>query len=186
MRALLENQGKCALWIRARLCHAVYAARRMSRPLLVRLSSALPLLPLLALLACKLGKDDEQSGRTLPAPEPASTTPPSRPVEADPPKTERPKESTPRPTSDETPVSPKPTSTSTTAPTAGDAAAPAPSASTATPSGGDKLNACISKCQAGLSACLAKPIPLDAGVPSLESMSECKKAFEDCRTACTP
>src|SRR5262249_33521377 len=80
--------------LRARLCHAVYAARGMSHTPWVRLSSALPLL---ALLACKLGKDDEQSARTLPTAEPASTTPPSRPVEAEQP--QRPKETAPHPTS---------------------------------------------------------------------------------------
>jgi hypothetical protein len=48
------------------------------------------------------------------------------------------------------------------------------------------MTQCITKCQASLSACLSKPVPMDAGVPSLESMAECKKVFEDCRTACTP
>jgi hypothetical protein len=156
---------------------------------LARLSSALPLL---ALLACKLGKDSEQSDRPLPAPEPASTTPPSRPVEADPPR-DRPKEPTPRPPSEDSPASPaspKPaTPASTATPTAtatADAAAPAASDAGAPAAGGDKLNQCIAKCQGSLSACLAKPVPLDAGVPSLESMAECKKAFEDCRAACSP
>jgi cytoskeletal protein RodZ len=161
----------------------------MSRLPLARLSSALLLL---ALLACKLGKDDEQSARPLPAPEPASTTPPSRPVEAEPPR-DRPKDTTPRPPSDE-PASPKPatpTPTPTTTPTAtatatADAGAPAASDAGAPAAGADKLNQCVAKCQGSLSACLAKPVPLDAGVPSLESMAECKKAFEDCRAACSP
>ena len=179
---------KHAVSTRARLCHAVYAARRMSRPLLVRYSSALPLL---ALHACKIGKDDEQSSRPLPTPEPASTTPPSRPAEPEP---ARPKEPTPRAPSDTTPETPKPatptpapTATSTaTATTTADAAAPAPTADAgAAAPGPDKMTQCITKCQGGLSACLSKPIPLDAGVPSLESMSECKKAFEDCQKACS-
>jgi outer membrane biosynthesis protein TonB len=156
----------------------------------MRLSSALPLL---ALLACKLGKDNEQTDRPLPAPEPASTTPPSRPVEAEPPR-DRPKDPAPRPPSEGTPASPKPatpTPTSTSTPTAtstatADAGAPAASDAGAPASANDKLNQCIAKCQGSLSACLAKPVPLDAGVPSLESMSECKKAFEDCRAACSP
>jgi outer membrane biosynthesis protein TonB len=155
----------------------------------LRFSSALPLL---ALLACKLTKDDEQSDRPLPTPEPASTTPPARPTENEPPRAERPKETTPREPSPESAPSPKPTATApsptATTPSTSDAAAPAPtpSASSAPAPGADKLNQCISKCQASLSACLSKPVPFDAGVPSLESMQECKKAFEDCRTACTP
>jgi len=37
-----------------------------------------------------------------------------------------------------------------------------------------------------LQACISKPIPLDAGAPSVEALSECRKAFEDCRAACAP
>jgi hypothetical protein len=166
----------------------------MSRLALVRFSSALPLL---ALLACKIGKDDEQSSRPLPSPEPASTTPSTKP-EVEQLRDPRAKPATQNKPADEPPAEPRPTSptptvtttaTATTAPTAtgaADAAAPAPSDAGAAASGADKLNQCIAKCQASLSGCLAKPVPLDAGVPSLESMSECKKAFEDCRTACTP
>jgi len=162
----------------------------MSRPALVRLSSTLPLL---ALLACKIGKDDEQSSRSLPAPEPASSTPSTK-SEVEQLRDPRAKPKTPsRPAADspESPPPAPPTPTATTAPTAtatADGAAPAPAATDAgTATGGaDKLTQCIAKCQASLSGCLAKPVPLDAGVPSLESMSECKKAFEDCRTACTP
>ena len=163
----------------------------MSRPApFLRLSSALPLL---ALLACKLGKDDEQSSRALPAPEPASKTPSSkteveqlRDPRAKAPTPSRPAEGSPE---SPRPTSPTPTATATTAPTAtaaADAAAPAPTPDAGAATGSDKLNQCVAKCQASLSGCLAKPVPLDAGVPSLESMSECKKAFEDCRTACTP
>jgi hypothetical protein len=168
----------------------VYAALRMSR-FLLRFSSALPLL---ALLACKLGKDSEQEGRALPAPEPASTTPPARPVDNEPTPRERPKEPAPREPTPSSPATPKPTATPTptAAPTAtatADAAAPAPTttatADAAAPAP-DKMTQCLTKCQGSLSACLAKPIPLDAGVPSLESMAECKKAFEDCRAVCTP
>jgi hypothetical protein len=160
---------------------------------LLRISSALPLL---ALLACKIGKDDEQSSRPLPTPEPASTTPSTKP-EVEQLRDPRAKPATPSRPADESPESPRPTSptptatataTTTTAPTAtgtADAAAPAPSDAGAAASGADKLNQCIAKCQASLSGCLTKPVPLDAGVPSLESMSECKKAFEDCRTACS-
>jgi hypothetical protein len=156
----------------------------MSHSTLARLSSALPLL---ALLACKLGKDNEQEQRSLPTPEPASTAPPSRPVEAEPPHTDRPKEPS-RPASPSAPASPKPTATATTTapPADAGAAAPAPSASSATAPAADKVNQCITKCQASLSACITKPVPLDAGIPNLESMTECKKAFEDCRTACSP
>jgi hypothetical protein len=160
---------------------------------LFRFTSALPLL---ALLACKLGKDDEQTARPLPAPEPASTTPPSRPAESEP-RTDRPREpprdTPPRDTPPSTPATPKPTAT-TPAPTAtatatADAAAPAPTATAladAAAPAPDKMTQCLTKCQGSLSACLSKPVPFDAGVPSLESMAECKKAFEDCRTACTP
>ncbi|HEX6274049.1 MAG TPA: hypothetical protein VFZ53_13465 [Polyangiaceae bacterium] len=158
---------------------------------LLRFSSALPLL---ALLACKLGKDDEQSARPLPTPEPASTTPPSRPVESEP-RPERPKEpprDTPpsSPATPTTPATPKPTATTpaptATATTTADAAAPAATTADAAAPAPDKLAQCLTKCQASLSACLSKPVPFDAGVPSLESMAECKKAFEDCRTVCTP
>jgi cytoskeletal protein RodZ len=167
----------------------------MSRLALVRFSSALPLL---ALLACKIGRDDEQGSRPLPTPEPASTTPSTKP-EVEQLRDPRAKPATPRRPADESPASPPPasptptatataTATTTTAPTAtgtADAAAPAPSDAGAAASGADKLNQCIAKCQASLSGCLTKPVPLDAGVPSLESMAECKKAFEDCRTACS-
>jgi hypothetical protein len=188
-----QNLANSIISRRARLCHGVYAARRMSRSLL-RVSSALPLL---ALLACKLGKDNEQTDRPLPAPEPASTTPPARPVENAPPRQERPKEPPPRdPAPSEptpsNPTKPKPatpaaTATATTTATA-DAAAPAPTAATADAAAPapDKMTQCLTKCQGSLSACLSKPVPFDAGVPSLESMAECKKAFEDCRVACTP
>jgi hypothetical protein len=87
----------------------------MSR-FLLRFSSALPLL---ALLACKLTKDDEQTDRPLPTPEPASTTPPTRPTENEPPRAERPKEPPPREPSPGASPSPKPTgpAPSPTAPT---------------------------------------------------------------------
>jgi hypothetical protein len=170
----------------------------MSRPALVRFSSALPLL---ALVACKIGKDDEQSSRPLPAPEPASTTPSTK-SEVEQLRDPRAKPAAPSRPAEESPASPQPTSptptptptatataTTTTAPTAtgtADAAAPAPSDAGAAAGGADKLNQCIAKCQASLSGCLTKPVALDAGVPSLESMQECRNAFEACRTACTP
>jgi hypothetical protein len=186
-----RNTAKTRTLPRARLCHAVYAARRMSR-FLLRFASALPVL---ALLACKLGRDNEQTDRVLPTPEPASTTPPTRPAQPETQPKERPKEPTPREPSLPSPATPvpapapKPTTTTTpTATATADAAAPTPTATAdaAAPApGADKVTQCATRCQASLSGCLAK-VPLDAGVPSLDSMSACKKEFEDCRTACTP
>jgi hypothetical protein len=146
-------------------------------------------------LGCNLGKGEDQS-RPLPAPEPASSITPSRPVVATSPTP------APRPKDPER-VATKPTATTTTtaeptpAPTAtatatssADAGSPGTPAPTPLPTSLPTFDAgaisatCLPKCQASLSACISKPVPLDAGFPSLESMAECKKLFEDCQSAC--
>jgi hypothetical protein len=149
----------------------------------------------ISLAACRLGRSDEQSDRPLPAPEPSSKTPPSRPAEAPAPAPNRPRESDDvpnRPTgapattgkANSEPAGSAPTATGSAAPTP--SAAPAPTLTLPAVDGGLSVPtaACIQKCQARLQACISKPMPLDAGLPSLESMAECKKAFEDCRTDC--
>ena len=144
--------------------------------------------------ACNLGKSDDQS-RPLPAPEPASSAAPSRPAEAPATATPRPKEperAGPKPTTTSTSGAPKPDPTHSPGPAsttdAGSAATATPTAlptPTLPPFDAGTISAtCIPKCQASLSACISKPVPLDAGFPSLESMSECKKVFEECRSAC--
>jgi hypothetical protein len=144
-------------------------------------------------LSCNLGKGEDPA-RPLPAPEPASSIVPSRPAAAPPPTpAPRPKDperaagkatATTTTTSGSTPA---PTATATSSADAGSPATPAPAplpTSLPTFDAGAISATCLPKCQASLSACISKPVPLDAGFPSLESMAECKKLFEDCQSAC--
>lgn len=154
---------------------------------------------LVALLsACKFGKSGESDDRPLPPPEPPAPDAgppiePAAPTEA-PRRTaprEKPRTDTDTDTDTAAPNAPAPAATA--APTAGttptaDAgdAAPAPSATVAVPDLKDKAIACMNKCQTSLSGCMSKPIALDGGMPNMESMAECKIAFDQCRTACAP
>jgi hypothetical protein len=159
-------------------------------------------LSLSALSSCKFGKSDDSGDRPLPAPEPPapdagpiepvapSDTPRRAPAPRDTPRRDT---DTPPPAETAAPAAPPPaedagststpTPTSTTTPTATPTTSALP---TAAPDLQDKAIACMNKCQGSLSGCMSKPVPLDGGIPSLESMSECKKAFDECRTACTP
>jgi hypothetical protein len=156
-------------------------------------------LSLSALSSCKFGKSDDSGDRPLPAPEPPA--PDAGPIEpvvpSDTPRRAPAQRDTPRPATDTPP--PAETAAPTAAAPAADAGStstptstpptPTPTASalpTAAPDLQDKAIACMNKCQGSLSGCMSKPVPLDGGIPSLESMSECKKAFDECRTACTP
>jgi hypothetical protein len=152
----------------------------------------------LAVTACNFGSKGEQTDRPLPEPEPSSKTPPARPAEATP--------TPPRPRESDKPAAPatataeaNPTSKAEPA-TKPDAAKSAPTSTASAPApvpaptltlppvdGGLSIPtaACIQKCQGRLQACMSKPVALDGGLPSLDSMSECKKAFEDCRGDCS-
>lgn len=150
--------------------------------------------------ACKLGKSDDPD-RPLPAPEPPAPDAgpplePGAPVEA--PRRTTPREKPRTETDTAAPSQPAPAETAaptagattpppagTTSPDAG-ATAPAPSAAPALPDLQDKAIACMNKCQASLSGCMSKPVALDGGMPDMSAMSECKKAFDDCRAACSP
>jgi hypothetical protein len=145
-------------------------------------------------LGCNLGKSEDQS-RPLPAPEPASSITPSRPaVATSPTPAPRPKDperAAGKPTATATTTTAEPTPAPTGADTSGvDAGSPGTPAPTPLPTSLPTFDAgamsatCLPKCQASLSACISKPVPLDAGFPSLESMAECKKLFEDCQSAC--
>lgn len=145
------------------------------------------------LSACKLGKSDDSADRPLPAPEPPAPDagPPFEPAApAEAPRRAAPREK-PR-TDNDAPAPSAPTPADTAAPATGAApatdagAAPAPSATAAVPDLQDKAIACMNKCQSSLSGCMSKPIALDGGMPNMESMAECKTAFDQCRTACTP
>jgi hypothetical protein len=146
-------------------------------------------------LGCNFGKSDDQS-RPLPAPEPASSIVPTRPAVAPPPTpAPRPRDperaaTKPNPTTPTAePPTPAATATATTTSPV-DAGSPGAATPSALPTSLPSFDAgaisatCLPKCQASLSACISKPVPLDAGFPSLESMAECKKLFEDCRSAC--
>jgi hypothetical protein len=147
-----------------------------------------------ALSACKFGKSDDSADRPLPAPEPPApdagpALEPAAPAEA-------PRRTTPREkprTETDTAAPSEPAPAETAAPAAGTTAtadaggtAPAPSATAAAPDLQDKAIACMNKCQSSLSGCMSKPVALDGGIPDMSAMSECKKAFDECRTACTP
>jgi len=155
---------------------------------------ALSLVAVITLGGCKLARNDEQSGRELPPPEPSAATAPSKPTELPAP-APRPRDADRAPTRPATtttepaarPATPaEPAPAPTAAPT--DAPAPAPSPSPATGAAGSApvaLNpSCLPKCQATLQACVSKPPALDGGLPSLESLAECRKAFDDCRKEC--
>jgi hypothetical protein len=147
------------------------------------------LLVALTLGSCKLARNEEQTGRDLPPPEPAASYLPSKPTDLPAP--------TPRPrdTDRAVPRSPAPTPEPTTQPAAPpepadigvpttDPPAPIPTA-TGVAGAAPALNAnCLPKCQTRLQACVANPPALDGGLPSLESMAECRKAFDDCRQEC--
>jgi hypothetical protein len=145
------------------------------------------LLVALALGSCKLARNEEQTGRDLPPPEPAASYLPSKPTDLPAP-TPRPRDTdraAPRP------ATPEPTTKPVTPPEPADPAAPtteAPApAPTATGAAGaaPALNAtCLPRCQTMLQACVSNPPALDGGLPSLESMAECRKGFEDCRREC--
>ena len=162
----------------------------MSRP-----ASVPFLLVAITLGSCKLARNEEQTGRDLPPPEPAASVLPSKPGElpSPPPRPRDGDRAVPRPAA--TPAEPttKPTTkaepTATTEPTA---AAPtlAPTlapTSTATGTAGAAPTldtSCLPKCQSKLQGCVSKPPPTDGGLPSLESLAECRKAFDDCRKEC--
>src|SRR5688572_8758459 len=142
-----------------------------------------------AFSGCKFGKSDDSAARPLPPPEPPA--PDAGLIEAvapsDTPRRPPAQRDTPRRDTD-TPPPAETAAPTATAPAedAGTAATPTASAlPTAAPDLQDKAIACMNKCQGSLSGCMSKPVPLDGGIPSLESMSECKKAFDECRTACT-
>jgi len=152
----------------------------------------------LLVASCKLGRQDEQTGRELPPPEPSAAVQPIKPTEVEPVAAPRNRD-TPRPRAEPQPATgepaaPKAATPSPAAPSdpTGTATATAAPPAPTTPQAGSAgapvaLNAnCLPKCQSSLQACISKPIPLDAGAPSVEALSECRKAFEDCRAACAP
>jgi hypothetical protein len=168
----------------------------MSRP-----ASVLPLLLAVTLGSCKLARKQEQTGRELPPPEPAATNPPSKPTELPAP-TPRPRDTAGAPTRPAT-TSTEPVAKPATPSEAGGTPQPAPAAPAATPAATVSATAappatapaaagappaldtsCLPRCQSALQACVSKPPALDGGLPSLESMAECRKAFDDCRKEC--
>jgi outer membrane biosynthesis protein TonB len=143
--------------------------------------------------ACKLARNDEQTDRDLPPPEPSAENQPTKRSELPAP-TPRPREvdrPAPRPAEPSEPGA-RPTPRAEPPTTSEPAPAPpvaAPSATTTTETGAagsaPTLNPnCLPKCQATLQGCISKPPALDGGLPSLESMAECRKAFDDCRKEC--
>jgi len=146
--------------------------------------------------SCKLGRQDEQTDRALPPPEPSAAVQPIRPTEVEP--VAAPRRDTPRPRTEPQPAAGEPATPKTATPTpaatseaTGTATATAAPPAPATPQLGTAgapvtLNAnCLPKCQSSLQACISKPIPLDAGAPSVEALAQCRSAFEDCRAACS-
>jgi hypothetical protein len=153
---------------------------------------ALSLVAVITLGGCKLARNDEQSGRELPPPEPSAANPPSKPTElaAPTPRPRDPERAPTRPATTTTEPAARPASPAepAAAPTAPAPASPDPAPSPATGAAGSApvtLNPnCLPKCQATLQACVSKPPALDGGLPSLESMAECRKGFDDCRKEC--
>jgi hypothetical protein len=151
----------------------------------------------ISLAACNFGKKAEQTDRALPAPEPSSAIAPSLPAATPQAAPNRP--ATAAPTAQQpagtagtptaTPTTNKPSATPSATPSASSTApAPSPTPAVTLPQVDGGLSiptaACIQKCQGRLQACMSKPVALDGGLPTLDSLSECKKAFEDCRTDC--
>lgn len=154
---------------------------------------ALSLVAVITLGGCKLARNEEQTGRDLPPPEPAASTLPSKPTElpAPPPRPRDPDRAVTRPATTSTEPAARPPATAAPAPDSPDPA-PAPTATatatapTAGAAGGPPtLNpSCLPKCQSALQGCISKPAAGDGGLPSLESMAECRKAFDECRKEC--
>jgi hypothetical protein len=151
----------------------------------------------ISLAACNFGKKAEQTDRALPAPEPSSAIAPSLPAATPQAAPNRPATAAPTAqqpagtagTATTAPTTNKPSATPSAAASASSAApAPAPTPAVTLPQVDGGLSipsaACIQKCQGRLQACMSKPVALDGGLPTLDSLSECKKAFEDCRTDC--
>lgn len=145
------------------------------------------------LSACKFGKSDDSADRPLPPPEPPAPDagPPLEPAATDeaPRRPAAPREKPRTNTDTEAPAEPAAAPTATATATATEDAGsspPSPSATATVPDLQDKAIACMNKCQTSLSGCMSKPVALDGGMPDMSAMSECKKAFDECRAACSP
>jgi hypothetical protein len=152
------------------------------------------LVAVVTLGGCKLARNDEQTGRELPPPEPSAASQPTKPTDLPAPPA-RPRDAdrpAPRPAEPSDPARPSPPAapTTTTEPAPAPPATGAPSATATTaPTGAagaaPTLNPqCLPKCQATLQGCISQPPALDGGLPSLESMAECRKGFDECRKEC--
>jgi len=145
---------------------------------------ALTAVVLSALLACKLGKRDEEPAADAAAAEPV-------PVAAAPAESPAPSAASPEPTAQ--PAQPGAAAPSPAAPApvpkldagvAAEAGSPADAGgAAASDAGSPKSAVCQTKCQPVLQACLT-PGVTEAGLPSLADPTQCKAAFDACLAAC--